>query len=137
MADPLSCETCDSFSTKRFCSACHNFSHWVRKTKGSEVTTISDGATATYYELPPWAIELADLIRYKKMNGSQAEMFRALYRRNEASHSDERRQARKLLAYAVDEMVRTHFPDESFAPFRNDVFNVFDKWQVTSNNDEY
>lgn len=85
---------------------------------------ISDGSTASYYELPPWARELADLIRYKKMNGSQAEMFRAIYRGSEASHSDEKRQAKKLLAYAVDEVVRTHFPEESFAQYRNDAFEA-------------
>jgi hypothetical protein len=92
------------------------------------MTIVSDGATASYYELPSWACELADLIRYKKMNGSQAEMFRALYRGNEASHSDDCRQARKLLAYAVDEMVRTHCPEESFAPFRNAVFEIFNEY---------
>lgn len=85
---------------------------------------ISDGSTASYYELPPWARELADLIRYKKMNGSQAEMFRALYRGSEASHSDEKRQAKKLLAYAVDEVVRTHFPEQSFAGYRTRVFEA-------------
>ena len=85
---------------------------------------VSDGSTASYYELPPWARELADLIRYKRMNGSQAEMFRALYRGSEASHSDEKRQAKKLLAYAVDEVVRTHFPEESFASYRTAVFNA-------------
>ena len=84
----------------------------------------SDGSTASYYELPPWARELADLIRYKRMNGSQAEAFRALYRGSEASHSDEKRQAKKLLAYAVDEVVRTHFPEESFAIYRNRVFEA-------------
>lgn len=96
------------------------------KNLGKQVQSTSDGATASYYELPPWALELADLIRYKSMNGSQAEMFRALYRGSEAAHSDERRQARKLLAYAVDEMVRTHYADESFAHYREAVFAVFD-----------
>ena len=87
---------------------------------------VSDGSTASYYELPPWARELADLIRYKKLNGSQAEMFRALYRGAEASHSDERRQARKLLAYAVDIMVGVSHPNESFADYRDKVFAIFD-----------
>jgi hypothetical protein len=89
------------------------------------MTEVSDGSSADYYRLPPWATELADLIRYKNMNGSQAEMFRALYRGSAASHSDEVRQARKLLAYAVDEMVRTHCPDQTFADFRDQVFDVF------------
>lgn len=92
--------------------------------RGLTLRESSDGSTATYYELPIWARELADLIRYKKMNGSQAEAFRCLYRGSEASHSDEQRQAKKLLCYAVDEVVRTHFPERSFAPFRNAVFTA-------------
>lgn len=91
------------------------------------IPEVSDGSTASYYELPSWARELADLIRYKKMNGSQAEAFRALYRGAEASHSDERRQARKLLTYAIDEVVRTHFPEKSLAVFRDSVFEIFDE----------
>jgi hypothetical protein len=86
--------------------------------------TTSDGSTASYYELPAWAEELQDLIRYKNMNGAQAEMFRALYRGAEASHSDEKRQAKKLLSYAVEEVVRTHFPTDSFKEYRDDVFRV-------------
>ena len=85
----------------------------------------SDGSTAHYYELPPWARELMDLIRYKDMNGSQAEIFRAIFRGDAASHSDEQRQAKKVLAYAVDEMVRTHCPTESTKQYRDAVFSVF------------
>lgn len=88
------------------------------------MTTTSDGSTAAYYELPEWALELADLIRYKNMNGSQAEIFRALYRGAEASHSDEQRQAKKILAYAVDEVVRTHMPEHSMAAYRDAVFKA-------------
>lgn len=88
--------------------------------------TTSDGATASYYELPEWARELADLIRHKQMNGSQAEMFRAIYRGAEASHSDERRQARKVLTYAIDEVVRTHYPERSIREIRDAVFEVID-----------
>ena len=104
----------------------------TKPTKLTKSTSVSDGSTASYYELPLWAVELADLIRYKHMNGSQAEMFRALYRGSEASHSNERRQARKLLAYAVDEVVRTHYPEKSFAPYRKAVFAVIDN---TTNED--
>ena len=91
----------------------------------SETKETSDGSTAHYYELPPWATELMDLMRYKNMNASQGEMFSALYRGAAASHSDEKRQAKKLLAYAVDEMVRTHFPNQTMRHFRNKVFAIF------------
>lgn len=87
-------------------------------------TSVSDGSTAAYYELPIWARELQDLIRFKGMNGAQAEIFRAIYRGNEASHSGEKRQAKKVLAYAVDEVVRTHSPSQSFGPIRDAVFAV-------------
>ena len=93
--------------------------------KASQEKEASDGSTASYYELPIWARELMDLIRYKNMNGSQAEIFRNLYRGEAASHSDDKRQAKKTLAYAVDEMVRTHFPNESMADYRDKVFEVF------------
>ena len=84
----------------------------------------SDGSSAHYYELPEWACELMDLIRYKNMNGSQAEIFRATYRGDSASHSDQKRQAKKILAYAIDEVVRTHFPNESVKEYRDEVFAV-------------
>ena len=89
------------------------------------MTETSDGSTAHYYELPSWAKELMDLIRYKNMNGSQAEIFRAIFRGDAASHSDQQRQAKKVLAYAVDEVVRTHCPGESVKIYRDEVFKVF------------
>lgn len=85
---------------------------------------VSDGSTASYYELPHWIKEVMDLIRYWELNGSQAEMLRAIARGDRASHSDQKRQAKKLLAYAVDEVVRTHFPDQSMSQYRNDVFKA-------------
>lgn len=100
---------------KRFYNGCH---------AAHNATITSDGSTASYYELPEWAMEVMDLIRYWKLNGSQAEMLRALARGDRASHSDEQRQAKKLLAYAVDEVVRTHFPEESMSQYRNDVFKA-------------
>ena len=96
----------------------------MEKAPFAQAREISDGSTAHYYELPSWAEELMDLIRYKNMNGSQSEMFRALYRGDAASHSDEQRQAKKILAYAVDEVVRTHFPNESMKEYRDAVFRV-------------
>lgn len=87
----------------------------------------SDGSSASYYELPPWAAELQDLIRFKNMNGAQAEIFRAVYRGSEASHSGEQRQARKLLAYSIDEVIRTHAPNKSFGPVRDQVFRIIDE----------
>jgi len=66
----------------------------------------SDGSTASYYELPDGARELQDLISYRNMNAQDGEIFRAIYRKGRASHSDELRDARKVLFYAQKEVER-------------------------------
>lgn len=67
---------------------------------------VSDGTTASYYELPEGAAELQDLISYRNMNGQDAEMFRSLYRKGRSSHSDALRDAKKVLFYAKAEVER-------------------------------
>ena len=37
--------------------------------------TTSDGSTASYYELPPGAKELQDLISHRNMNAQDGEIF--------------------------------------------------------------
>lgn len=66
----------------------------------------SDGSTASYYQLPPGCTELQDLISYRNMNAQDGEVFRAIYRKGRASHSDELRDARKVLFYAQAEVIR-------------------------------
>lgn len=66
----------------------------------------SDGSTASYYQLPPGCTELQDLISYRNMNAQDGEIFRAIYRKGRASHSDELRDARKVLFYAQAEVKR-------------------------------
>jgi hypothetical protein len=66
----------------------------------------SDGSTADYYELPEGARELQDLISHRNLNAQDGEMFRAIYRKGRASHSDELRDARKVLFYAMAEVKR-------------------------------
>jgi hypothetical protein len=66
----------------------------------------SDGSTASYYQLPTGATELQDLISYRNMNAQDGEIFRAIYRKGRASHSDELRDARKVLFYAQAEVKR-------------------------------
>lgn len=66
----------------------------------------SDGSTASYYELPPGCTELQDLISYRNLNAQDGEIFRAIYRKGRASHSDELRDARKVLFYAKAEVER-------------------------------
>tara|TARA_B100000131_G_C17823215_1_gene494572 strand:- start:302 stop:544 length:243 start_codon:yes stop_codon:yes gene_type:complete len=66
----------------------------------------SDGSTAKYYELPDYAKEVQDLISYKNMNGQIAEIFRTCYRYGFASHSDQLRDAKKIVFYANAEVDR-------------------------------
>jgi hypothetical protein len=66
----------------------------------------SDGSTASYYELPPKATELQDLISYKDMNGQIAEIFRACYRYGEVAHSEKMRDAKKIKFYIEAEITR-------------------------------
>ena len=66
----------------------------------------SDGSTASYYELPRGAKELQDLISHRNMNSQIGGIFRACYRMGRAAHSDELRDAKKILFYAKAEVAR-------------------------------
>ena len=66
----------------------------------------SNGATASYYELPAGAAQLQDLISNRDMNAQIGEIFRACYRYGLVSHSDKLRDARKILFYAQAEVER-------------------------------
>ncbi|MGH9968294.1 MAG: hypothetical protein ACREBG_10745 [Pyrinomonadaceae bacterium] len=70
------------------------------------MTNVSDGSTASYYELPKGCTELQDLISYRNLNAQDGEIFRAIYRKGRASHSDELRDAKKVLFYAKAEVAR-------------------------------
>jgi hypothetical protein len=67
---------------------------------------VSDGSTASYYELPPGACELQALISHRNMNAQIGEIFRACYRYGQTSHSDELRDARKIKFYIDAEVAR-------------------------------
>ena len=75
--------------------------------------TKSDGSTASYYELPPGACELQDLISHRGMNAQIGEIFRACYRYGMASHSDCLRDAKKMRFYADAEIKRLEALRES------------------------
>ncbi len=68
--------------------------------------SVSDGSTASYYQLPSGAKELQDLISYKNMNSQMGEIFRATYRYGSASHSDMMRDAKKIRFYIEAEIKR-------------------------------
>jgi hypothetical protein len=69
-------------------------------------SSVSDGSTADYYQLPPDATELQDLISYRDMNAQIGEVFRACYRYGRSAHSDKLRDARKIMFYARAEVER-------------------------------
>lgn len=66
----------------------------------------SDGSTADYYKLPPGATELQHLISHRNLNAQIGEILRACYRYGMASHSDQLRDAKKILFYAQAEVER-------------------------------
>ena len=71
-----------------------------------KLTNVSDGSTASYYELPDKATELQHLISYKDMNSQMGEIFRSCYRYGAASHSDKLRDAKKIKFYIEAEIER-------------------------------
>ena len=77
-----------------------------QKQQISAAPNVSDGSTASYYELPDGAAELQDLISHKDMNAQIGEIFRAAYRYGESSHSDELRDAKKIRFYIDAEIKR-------------------------------
>ena len=74
--------------------------------RGEPVKKASDGSTASYYELPPDAKELQDLISYRNMNSQLGEIFRAAYRYGECPHSPKLREIKKIIFYAHAELAR-------------------------------
>lgn len=74
--------------------------------KDREQVSVSDGSTASYYELPKEATELQHLISYKNMNAQIGEIFRSAYRYGGASHSDQLRDAKKIKFYIDAEIER-------------------------------
>ena len=80
------------------------------------MTYISDGSTASYYVLPKNANELQDLISERDMNAQIGEIFRACYRYGLCRHSDQLRDAKKILFYAQAEVKRLEALQGSGSP---------------------
>lgn len=69
-------------------------------------TIVSDGSTASYYELPEGATELQHLISHRNMNAQIGEIFRACYRYGIVAHSPQVRDIKKIIFYAKAELER-------------------------------
>lgn len=75
-------------------------------TNNPHLSNVSDGSTATYYELPSNSRQLQDLISHKNMNAQIGEIFRECYRYGQAAHCDQLRGIKKILFYANAELKR-------------------------------
>lgn len=84
----------------------HHITAWESNRPTAPSSNISDGSTASYYELPEGCEELQDLIAYRDMNAQIGEIFRACYRYGIVSHSDKLRDAKKMKFYAEAEIAR-------------------------------
>jgi hypothetical protein len=60
----------------------------------------SDGGTTSYYELPPGAKELNDLIEYKNMNFALGNIFKACYRFGEKDGAEKTYDLNKIIYFA-------------------------------------
>jgi hypothetical protein len=73
---------------------------------GAAAQELSDGSTANYYVLPEGATELYHLIIAKDMNAQMGEIGRAWYRYGQVAHSPKKRDIKKIIAYAQQELER-------------------------------
>lgn len=78
----------------------------ARTMKDKTEPYISDGSTASYYELPEGATELQHLISHRDMNAQIGEIFRACYRYGMVAHSPKLRDAKKIKFYIDAEVER-------------------------------
>ncbi len=78
-----------------------------------DTAVVSDGSTASYYELPEGSTELQDLISHRDMNAQMGEIFRATYRYGMVKHSPKKRDIKKIIFYAQQELKRLEKLDVS------------------------
>lgn len=93
------CKRCGCLCSGPLCWGC-GYDH------STPCSAVSDGSTASYYELPKGATELQELISYRNMNAQMGEIFRACYRYGIVSHSPCLRDIRKIIFYAKAELAR-------------------------------
>jgi len=69
-------------------------------------STSNNGGTTDYYSIPEEATMIQDLIEHKDMNFSQGNIFKAIYRLGNCSHSDAVRDLNKIIWFAQREIIR-------------------------------
>lgn len=105
------CENCGwpeilHTDTDQSCSSAIRTEKSLRIGRSRQQVEVSDGSTASYYELPEGATELQHLISYRNMNAQIGEIFRACYRMGLVSHSPNIRDVKKIIFYAQAELER-------------------------------
>lgn len=71
-----------------------------------------NGGSTRYYELPPGAGELQDLIEHKEMNFAVGNIFKAAYRLGEKDGADAAYDLRKIMWFAARELARLDRNDD-------------------------
>ena len=68
--------------------------------------TSDGGGSQNYYDLPPGAKQLQDLIEYRNMNGNVKDIFKSCYRTGLKEGTSEEYDARKRAYYSLRELGR-------------------------------
>jgi len=79
----------------------------VAGTPGKVISLVQDGGGGrNYYDLPPGAEQLLDLIEHRNMNGNIKDIFKACYRLGEKEGTSEEYDLRKMVLYSIRELGR-------------------------------
>lgn len=101
-----SANSLEEITAKIYQHAANNYATEPKKSPPLTLNSISDGSTADYYQLPPGATQLQDLIAFTNMNAQIGEIFRACYRYGRVAHSPCLRDAKKIKFYIEAEIAR-------------------------------
>jgi len=96
---------CGPLTPRGRCSTCNRPLDYISK-NGCPSPKKEDGSTAAYYELPPAAKELQDVISYLDCNAQMGEIGRAWMRYGKCDHSPKLRDINKIIFYAEEEKKR-------------------------------
>ncbi len=69
------------------------------------------GGASEYYQLPPDAAEMQDLIEYRQMNFAQGNIFKAIYRLGQKGGTSYAYDLNKIIWYAQRELNRLGEPE--------------------------
>lgn len=80
--------------------------HTRQKLESTVDSNDGSNKSTSHYDLPPDATELKHLIWHRNMSHPVGEIFCSTYRLGTASHSSKRRDLKKIIAYAEQELER-------------------------------